>query len=216
MKDIKDLKKHQNKIFIAIAAVIMVGVGIWFYFYWQGSTYYKTDNAKVTAELRTVSPLASGRLVKLNVSEGSIVKANQVIGRLNSGAYLRSPIDGEVVKLNVVLNQVISPSTAAAVVAQTSDIYVGANIEETGITRIKENQEVIVYLDAYPGKKFKGHIEEIDKVTQAALSGNATSYTTSGTYTKVTQLIPVKIVIDDDVELDGLIGTNSTVKIKVK
>lgn len=216
MKDIKDLKKHQNKIFIAIAAVIMVGVGIWFYFYWQGSTYYKTDNAKVTADLRTVSPLASGRLVKLNVSEGSIVKANQVIGRLNSGAYLRSPIDGEVVKLSVVLNQVISPSTTAAVVAQTGDIYVGANIEETGITKIKENQEVIVQLDAYSGKKFKGHIEEIGKVTQAALSGNATSYTTSGTYTKVTQLIPVKIVIDDDVELEGLIGTNSTVKIKVK
>ncbi|AHM57992.1 hypothetical protein EAL2_808p04890 (plasmid) [Peptoclostridium acidaminophilum DSM 3953] len=211
-----DMKKHQNKIFIGLAIVIMAGVGVWFYFYWQGSTYYKTDNAKVSAELRTVASLSSGRIVKLNVSEGDIVKENQVIGRLNSGAYLRSPIDGEVVKLNVVLNQVISPSTVAAVIAQTSDIYVGANIEETGITKINEQQEVVVQLDAYPGKKFKGHIEEIDQVTQAALSGNATSFSTSGTYTKVTQLIPVKIVIDDDVELNGLIGTNSTVKIKIK
>ena len=71
-------------------------------------------------------------------------------------------------------------------------------------------------LDAYPGRRFKGHVEEIDQVTQSALSGNMTSFSTSGTYTKVTQLIPVRIDLDEDVALEGLIGTNATVKIKVR
>ena len=43
-----------------------------------------------------------------------------------------------------------------------------------------------------------------------------TSFTTSGTYTKVTQLIPVKIKLLDDIDLADIIGTNATVKIRIK
>lgn len=212
----KDSGKKKNIIFIVIACLIMIGLGAWYYYYWQGSNYFTTENAKVTTELRKVMPLSSGRLVKLNVSEGSSVKENEVIGRLQNGSYLRSPIDGEVVQCSVILNQMVSPTVIAAVIADTNNIYVGANIEETDIVKIKEGQEVYVQLDAYPGKSFKAHVKEIDKVTQSALSGNITNFSTSGTYTKVTQLIPVKIVIDDNVNLDGLIGTNCTVKIKIR
>ena len=48
------------------------------------------------------------------------------------------------------------------------------------------------------------------------LTGSATSFTTSGTYTKVTQLIPVKIKLLDNVDLADIIGTNATVKIRIK
>lgn len=212
----KDSGKKKNIIFIVIACLTMIGLGVWYYYYWQGNNYFTTENAKVTTELRKVMPLSSGRLVKLNVSEGSSVKENEVIGRLQNGSYLRSPIDGEVVQCSVILNQMVSPTVIAAVIADTNNIYVGANIEETDIVKIKEGQEVYVQLDAYPGKSFKAHVKEIDKVTQSALSGNITNFSTSGTYTKVTQLIPVKIVIDDNVNLDGLIGTNCTVKIKIR
>lgn len=212
----KDIGKKKNLIFIVIACLIMMGLGAWYYYHWQGNNYFETENAKVTAELRKVMPLSSGRLVKLNISEGSLVKENDVIGRLQNGSYLRSQINGEVVECSVILNQMLSPTVTAAIIADTNNIYVGANIEETDIVKIKEGQEVTVQLDAYPGKSFKGHVKGIDKVTQSALSGNMTSFSTSGTYTKVTQLIPVKIVIDDNVNLGGLIGTNSTVKIKIR
>lgn len=210
------MKKNKNIIFALIGIIILGGVGIWSYFQVQNSTYFTTENAKVTAELYNVVPLSSGRLVKLNVSEGSMVSENEVIGRLQNGSYLRSPISGQVVKCNIVLNQMVSPTVSAAVIADTDHIYVGANVEETDIIKIKEGQEVAVQLDAYPGQEFKAHVQEINKVTQTTLSGNTTSFSTSGTYTKVTQLIPIKIVIDDAVNLKGLIGTNSTVKIKLK
>lgn len=42
------------------------------------------------------------------------------------------------------------------------------------------------------------------------------SFTTSGSYTKVTQLLPVKIKLVEDVDLTPIIGTNSTVKIRIR
>lgn len=212
----KDLGKKKNIIFIIIAFLLFAGIGVWYYFYWEGTNYFSTENSKVSADLRTVTPLSSGRIVRLNVSEGSFVDENEVIGRLQNGSYIRSPIAGQVVKLNIVLNQMVAPTNAAAIIADTGNVYVGANIEETDIVKIKVGQPVTVQLDAYPGKKFKAHVKEIDTVTQAALTGNTMNFSTSGTYTKVTQLIPIKIAVDDKVNLDGLIGTNAKIKVKIK
>lgn len=210
------MKKSHNTIFVIIAIVIMIGVSIWYYFYWEDNTYIKTENSKVTANLYTVVPSAGGKLIKLNISQGDYVEENEVIGRVENGPYMRSPIKGQVVKSDVTLNQVIAPTTVVAVIADTNNTYINVNIEETKIRKIRRGQEVAVKLDAYPGKTFKAHVEEVNSVTQTALTGNALSFSTSGTYTKVTQLIPVKILIDDKVELGGLIGTNSTVKIRVR
>lgn len=212
----KIMKKSHNVIFTVIAILIMSGLGVWYYFYWQSNTYFTTENSKVTTEFYTVLPSASGKLAKLNISEGSFVKKDEVIGRTENGPFIRSPIDGQVVKSDVVLNQEVAPSTVIAVIADTYNVYVNANIEETDIRKIKEGQEATVNLDAYPGKRFKAHVVEVNKVTQTALTGSAISFSTSGTYTKVTQLIPVKIVIDDEVQLGGIIGTNANIKIRIR
>jgi multidrug resistance efflux pump len=58
-------------------------------------------------------------------------------------------------------------------------------------------------------------VREIDKITQNAIAGNTMSYSTSGTYTKVTQTIPVKIDLRDRINLGSLIGTNATVTIQL-
>ncbi len=47
-------------------------------------------------------------------------------------------------------------------------------------------------------------------------SQSVNSFTTSGTYTKVTQLIPVKIRLVENLNLADIIGTNATVKIRIK
>lgn len=210
------MKKNHNIIFGIIAVIIMAGVGTWYYSYWQSNNYFTTDNSKVTTKFYTITSPTSGKLIKLSISEGSFVKENEVIARVEDGPYMKSPINGQVVQSNVTLNQVLSPTTVVAVIADTNKAYIGANIEESDIKKIKEGQEVSIKLDAYPGKQFKGHVQEITQITQTAISGNATSFSTSGTYTKVTQLIPVKIVIDENVNLGELIGTNSTVKIKIR
>lgn len=198
-----------------LALLILIGGGIGYYFIWNASNYLTTDNAKVTAKFYAITPLGAGKLSKLSVHVGSAVKANEIIGKVDSVGYLRSPIDGEVVQVNVSVNQLVGASTVAAVVADTADIYVQANIEETEIAKIAIGQSVKLKLDAYPGMTFGGFVREIDRTTQTAISGNTMSYSTSGTYTKVTQLIPVKIQLSDSVDLENLIGTNATVTIEL-
>jgi multidrug resistance efflux pump len=205
-----------NIILVIVALLIIIGLGIWYYFYWQGTHYFSTENAKVTAETYTITPTSSGKLVKYNIQDGSIVKENDVIGRVEDGANIRSPINGLVVEADATLNQMVSPATPVAVIANTDDVYVGANVEETDIRNIKVGQSVTVSLDAYPGQKFNGHVSEISSITQSALTGSLVNFSTSGTYTKVTQLLPVKIVLDDNVNIQQLIGTNATVKIRIK
>ena len=211
------MKKSQNRIFMGVAAIIMVGVCAAFYFYYEGKNYLTTDNAKVTAKFYTVYPEgAGGKLLKLNIDEKQAVTKDEIIAKLDTGELIKSPITGKVVQCDVVEDQVIQPTTALAVIAATNNMYIEVNIEETAIGKIKEGQQVTVQLDAYPGQEFQAHVDQIRQVTQTAISGNATSLTTSGTYTKVIQLIPVRVVIDDPVDLSNLIGTNSTVTFKLR
>jgi multidrug resistance efflux pump len=120
-----------NKIYMIIAIVIMIGVVIGYYMYFESSHYFVTDNTKVSAQMYNITPLTAGKLVKYTVRSGSTVSANQVIGRVENGGYIRSPIDGMVVKSNVTVNQLVSPSSPIAVIADVENIYIGANIEET-------------------------------------------------------------------------------------
>ncbi len=198
-----------------LALLIIVGGSIGYYFIWSGAQSLTTDNAKVTAKFYPITAMGSGKLSKLSVHVGSSVEANEIIGKVDNVGYLRSPIDGEIVQANATVNQLVGPTTVAAVVADTTDIYVQANIEETEIAKIKVGQSVKLKLDAYPGSTFTGLVREIDRTTQTAISGNTASFSTSGTYTKVTQLIPVKIQLTDDVNLQNLIGTNATVTIEL-
>lgn len=200
---------------VVALVILLAGLGIGGYFIYEGSFYYQTDNAKVDTTLYPLTANARGKLITLNAYQGEAVKAGQVLARVESGPYIKSPIDGTVIDVRFQEGDYINASDVVAVVAKTSDIYITANVEETNILQIHTGQSVSVSLDAY-GQSFDGYVEELNTVTSSKLSGAATSFTTSGTYTKVTQLIPVKIKLREDIDLAEIIGTNATVKIRIK
>jgi len=172
------------------------------------------------------------------VHEGDNVKAGQVLGHqdiaslvtssainsqalsstadsIASKADIKSPIDGKVIQTGVVKGQVVSPGMAVATIADTSNIYIKANIEETAIFKIKQGQKVDILIDAYPGTTFAGYVDSIGQATESVFSPFP-SLNTSGEYSKVTQLIPVRISIINDANLAFLPGMNATVKIHIK
>ena len=200
----------------SIAALVVVIAAITGgYFVLRDMNLLTTDNLKVTASLHAITPSGAGKLRRLMVKKGDVVKKDQILALSENTGYLKSPVDGAVVECDVAEGQTVGPSTVIAVVADTRDIYIQANVEETAIRRVRAGQAVRVTLDAYPGQAFSGVVREIDSITQSAISGNAMSYSTSGTYTKVTQTIPVKIDLAGGIDLSGLIGTNATVSIQV-
>jgi len=211
-------KKGKGKIIFALilTLVIAAGAGGGFYFVWQNAGYLTTDNARVTTNLVAISSVSPGILERLMVYEGRYVLENEILGWIQNGEAMRSPVDGIVVHSNAVQGQIVAPLEAVAVVADTNNLHVQANIEETDIMRIQIGQPAIVTIDPLGGREFAGYVSEIGRITAAELAGQAMFFNTGGTFTRVTHLIPVKINIVDDVNLNSFIGVNARVRIPLR
>ena len=127
-------------------------------------------------------------------------------------AAIRTPIDGKVVVSSVVPGQVVSPGMGIATIADTAHFYIKANVEETDIFKIRPGQPVDVTIDAYPGRSFKGQVERVGQATHQAFN-TFPSLNTSGEFSKVTQLIPVRISLLDIGSTNLMLGMNTTVRI---
>lgn len=209
-------KKKLMKIAVCLLfAAVIAGCGAGIYSFQRSRNYFSTDNAKVTAKLYNVMASSNGKLISWDVENGDFVEQDQVLGREEVLPYITSPITGAIVKNEGAVNQTVSAGTPLAVVADTSNLYIGVNVEETDIMKIHPGQVADIKLDAYPGKVWKGQVTEIDPATQTYFSNNP-GFSTSGTYTKITQLIPVKVAIENKNGLPLVFGMNAAVKIHLK
>ena len=195
--------------------LVLAGCVGGYYVYDSSVSYFKTNNAKVTAKLYSVKAVTNGKLLSWDVENGDLVEQDQVLGRQEVLPFITAPISGTVVKNDGAVNQTVALGSELALVADTLNLYVGVNVEETDIMKVRLGQRVDVKLDAYPGKTFKGQVTEIDPATQTYFSGNS-SFNTSGEYTKVTQLIPIKVAIENEENLPLVFGMNASVKIHLK
>ena len=202
----------KKKIFLALILIVVLACGsAAYYFLVYSAGFLKTDNAKVTAQMYSIYPTSPGSLLEWDVRNGDYVDKDEVLGRTQSLPYITSPIKGTVVQDNVEKNQNVSAATQLAVIADTDHLYIGVNVEETSISSIVIGQKADVTLDAYPGVTFSGAVTEIGSTTQTYFSSTS-SFTTSGTYSKVTQYIPVKVEISNPDDLPLIFGMNATVK----
>lgn len=98
------------------------------------------------------------------------------------------------------------------------DVWVVANFKETQVANMKKGQPVTIKVDAYGNKKFKGKVDSLQMASGAKASlfppENAV-----GSYVKIVQRIPVKIVFSEDITGYNIIPGMSvvpTVKVKGK
>jgi multidrug resistance efflux pump len=211
-------KKGKGKIILILllTLVLAAGTGIGFYFVWQNSGYLTTDNARVTTSLIHIMPDIPGTLERFTVSEGQYVRANEIIGWVENGMTMRSPVDGLVMHTGARQGQMVSPHEAIAVIADTNNIHIQANISENDITKIQRGQRVIVTIDTFGNREFEGYISEISRITTAELGGQALFFNTGGTFTRVTHLIPIEITLTDEINLDNFIGVNARIRIPLR
>lgn len=216
-KDVVEKKKSKTPIMVIAIIIIIAGLFAGFYWFLVSSQYLKTDNAKVAADVYPITSKVESKVLKFNAYVGKYVESGEILGRVDGGPYIKSPSNGKFIEVDAERGDYVLTTDVMGYVANTYDMYIGANIEETDITKIKEGQSVKVTLDAYGSQKFKGIVTQVNSITNNALTGQTTSFSTSGTYTKTTQLIPIKIkLVNSDIPLENIIGTNATVNIKVK
>ena len=118
---------------------------------------------------------------------------------------IHSPLDG----------QVVSRGQAVVSLVDTKDTWVTAKVKETRMGQVRTGQKVDITIDAYPGRKFHGHVYQILPTSAAAISllppENA-----SGTFVKVTQRVPVRITIDDGKDVVLRPGLSTEIRIHIK
>lgn len=216
-KDVVEKKKSKTPIMVIAIIIIIAGLFAGFYWFLVSSQYLKTDNAKVAADVYPITSKVEGKVLKFNAYVDKYVESGEILGRVDGGPYIKSPSNGKFIEVDAERGDYVLTTDVMGYVANTYDMYIGANIEETDITKIKEGQSVKVTLDAYGSQKFEGIVTQVNSITNNALTGQTKSFSTSGTYTKTTQLIPIKIkLVNSDIPLENIIGTNATVNIKVK
>lgn len=216
------MNEKRKILIIGILITIVVALGGIVSYYWYENAYYvSTEDAKVSADLVTVNPQISGKLLDLNVQEGDTVTKNEILARQEMNdlpdssvekSLIRSPIDGIVVKKQGTIGELWTSSQTLVTLIDPSKLYINANIEETKLGKIRIGQVVDITIDQYDSQKFTGKIKSIGEVSNSALS---LLPSTSGTFTKVVQRIPIKVEFDES-DNKMLPGTNAVIKIHVK
>lgn len=230
---------NKKRIIILILVLALIGGGgIVTYYNYQNTHYVITDNAQVISDLIKIYPQIQGKISNWNVKEGDIVKADQLLANqdmeasvkssvmnsqtLNSDAdsfitkaEIKSPISGRVVQISAAVGQMVGTSTNIAVISDTSNFYVNANIKEVDIANVRVGQKVEITIDAFGKKVFTGCVDSIKPAAQSVFS-LIPAQNASGNYTKVTELIPLKISIVNDANVTLMPGMNANVKIYIR
>jgi len=129
-------------------------------------------------------------------------------------SVIYAPFDGVVTQVDTVQpGMYLAASTAAFGIISTDDVWVEANPKETELTWVKPGDPVVVTVDTYPGRSWKGVVASI-----APNSGSEFSVlpaqNTSGNWVKVVQRIPVRIRVErkpGDPELRAGMSVETTI-----
>ncbi|MFC7392142.1 HlyD family efflux transporter periplasmic adaptor subunit [Scopulibacillus cellulosilyticus] len=206
-----------------IVIIVLIGGGaIGYYYYDQSANYVKTDNAMIDGQSIPIAAPAAGKLTKWDGQVGNTFDANDKVGEVEAqgsdGRTQKMPITmpehATIVQNKVVKNSFVGAGTPIATAYDLSDLYVTANIDETDIDDVKKDQKVDIYVDAYPDTKFTGRVQQIGKATASTFSMMPQS-NANGNFQKVTQVVPVKISIDNYKGVSLKPGMNVTVKVHI-
>jgi membrane fusion protein (multidrug efflux system) len=109
-------------------------------------------------------------------------------------ATIVAPVSGTVSKNNVEIGEYIQQGQPLMAITQ-NDIWITANFKETQTSDLHSGQRVEFTVDSYPDSTFRGTVQSLSSATGAKFSllppDNAT-----GNFVKVTQRVPVKILVD--------------------
>ncbi len=172
----------------------------------QAQATYAAAQANVVATEKQLPVLKAQR----GIAEAQLGQARATKEQADanlSRTLITAPVAGRVSRLTAAQGNY-------AAVGQTlmmfvpRDVWVTANFKETQLLTVRPGDPVDIRIDAYPNRKFKGHVDSIQAGSGTAFSllpaENAT-----GNFVKIVQRVPVKIVFDEPP--DVLLGPGMSV-----
>ena len=179
----------------------------------QNEATFSSAQANAVAERKQLIVLQTQRRGADAQLEAAM--AQQKLGESNlSYTTIAAPTAGRITKLTAAKGAYVAPGQALSMFVPR-EIWITANYKESQLALMHPGQPVAIRVDAFPDRRFNGHIDSIQAGSGTAFSllpaENAT-----GNYVKVVQRVPVKIVFDapPDVELGPGMSVVPTVKVR--
>ena len=178
-------------------------------------TKYESTQARLVNADENVMSEAQNKVADADIKS---LKAAKEQAQLNlSYTKIYAPQDGTVSNKRVEVGTYVQVGSPLFVIVP-NDVWVVANFKENQVGLMRAGQPVDIKIDAYPNKVFKGKIDSIQRASGAKASlfppENAV-----GSFVKIVQRIPVKIVFDEEINPDEyniVPGMSVVPKVKVK
>lgn len=131
-----------------------------------------------------------------------------------SRAEVHAPADGVIAQASSFQpGQFVAPGTQVFSLIVTGQTWIEANFKETQLASLAPGQTATVAFDAFPKRAFTAHVETIAPGTGAEFS-LLPAQNASGNWVKVTQRVPVRLLLADGQDLDDLrSGLSATVTV---
>ncbi len=221
----------RNRIILAVILVfVLSGAAYAANLWYQGSTYVRSNNARISAPLISVGSLAAGQVLGLSVDVGSRVEQGQAVAQVGApqfsnsttrqgfqpapaaGTAVEAPVSGFVAAVWTYPGAMVGPGTPIVTLFDPSNMWVSANIDETQVNRVRPGQAVEVTVDSLGGAVLRGQVEGISPATAANFS-LLPQQNDAGNFIKVVQVVPIKISLE---KTDGLLLIpGSSVEVKI-
>lgn len=165
----------------------------------KAKTNLDTVKAKQTIAEQSIFSSNPADNVKVADADLKVLKAQLDAAQLALDyTTIKAPIDGTVSSKRVEVGMMVQPGTPLFTIVP-NDVWVVANFKETQLEKMKEHQKVDIKIDTYPHKIFKGEIESIQRAS-GAKSSLFPPENAVGSFVKIVQRIPVKIVFTESVD----------------
>ncbi len=166
------------------------------------------QNSKVDEAQKQLAAVVAEKDMALSQYNES--KTNVAAAKLNlSYTKLFAPCDGRVTRKAVEGGDYVQTGQQLMSIVPP-EVWVVANFKESQLAKMQTNQPVIVDIDALGGKSFRAHVDSLQAGSGAQFSllppENAV-----GNFVKVVQRVPVKIVFDEPLPTDRVLGPGLSV-----
>ncbi len=184
----------------------------------KAKTNLDTIKAKQTVAEQSIFSSNPANNVKVADADLNVLKAQLDAAKLAMKyTEIKAPIDGTVSGKRVEKGMMVQPGTPLFVIVP-NEVWVVANFKETQLEKMKKGQPVDIKIDTYPKKIFKGEVESIQR-SSGAKSSLFPPENAVGSFVKIVQRIPVKIVFTEKIDPDEYViipGMSVVPKVKIR
>lgn len=103
---------------------------------------------------------AEERLRQFDIPAAEIARLQQS-GHIQREIEVDSPASGYVMERNALPNAYVQPDTKLYTIADLSTVWVYANVFQNDVGRVKPGDPAQVTVDSYPGRTFRGRVDQI-------------------------------------------------------